>query len=194
MFAFNAMRLGWIDRVGRVVSIRVSARKLSIVVFGLIITVICFNNIQHNGGYVSRIEFLEHALHRDTDEFEETNKDGTGGWVTRWFTMNSQDEYSTVWDNQSSPIPECRVHTYIDTSIHPRNSDEFAIVEAWAASFWALGFRPVVLTDEDARHHSHYSQFRSLGLMTGTLLQEFGKWLAMAQHGGLFVDYRVIFY
>lgn len=141
----------------------------------------------------THFEFLEHALPHTGGRFHEADDDGTGGWLTRWFTpTTSQSRFLGNTRRQPQSVPRCPVYTYIDTGVHRRGSDEFAILQTWMRSFWALGFRPVVLTDKDAKRNSRYNSLRSQGLLASSSVGMLGKWLAMALHGGLFVDYRVI--
>src|SRR5271170_2980803 len=141
---------------------------------------------------VSTFEFLENALHHTGGRFHEAHDDGTGGWLTRWFTpTTSRALFLGHTQRPPQSALRCPVYTYIDTSLHRRGSDEFAILQTWMRSFGALGFRPVVLTDKDAKRHSRYDSLRSQGLLASSSSGSLGKWLAMAQHGGLFVDYRV---
>jgi hypothetical protein len=167
--------------------------KKIVTLFSAVVTIgiLCLYVFQPNGTNVSHFDFLEHALHRSRGGFQESHHDGTGGWLTRWFTTSSQLRFSSGTTRQSSPTPRCPVYCYIDTSIHHRSSDEFGIVEAWSASFWALGFNPIVLTERDAKQNSQYNAFRTRGLVAGSGSRDLNKWLAIAQHGGLFVDYRV---
>ena len=145
----------------------------------------------HGVTSVSHFEFLEHALHHTGGTFNEAHEDGTGGWLTRWFRIPSHFAFHGDPQQRPSTSPRCPVYTYIDTTVHRRGSDEFAILLSWMRSFWALGFRPVVLTESDARKHARYHVFRTRGLVSGSKRYDYSKWLAMANRGGLFVDYRV---
>src|SRR5579859_2379050 len=93
-----------------------------------------------------RFEFLEHALHHTSGAFHETHNDGTGGWLTRWFTTPSRSPYLGNSRHAIAPPRRCSVYTYFDTSTHHRGSEESAILLAWTRAFWALGFKPVILT------------------------------------------------
>jgi hypothetical protein len=140
----------------------------------------------------SKFEFLEHALYSSGGRLYEVQDDGTGGWLTRWFPALSRPRFLENGERQPAPVQRCPVYTYIDTTVHRHGSIDFDILQTWMRAFWALGFKPVVLTDKDTRRHSHYALFRKTGLFSDTGIAGFGKWPAMAQYGGLFVDYRVI--
>lgn len=139
----------------------------------------------------SKLEFLEHALYATGGKFSEAQDDGAGGWLTRWFPALSRSRFLENAESQPALVQRCPVYTYIDTTIHRHGSIDFDILQTWMRAFWALGFKPVVLTDKDSRRHPHYVLFRNSGLFSDARLVDFGKWLAMAQYGGLFVDYHV---
>lgn len=167
---------------------RLSIRKCVTLVAALIIVTLCFYAFQSRRAEVSsHFEFLGHALPHAGGRFHDAHDDGTGGWLTRWFRTPSQSVFLGRSPHESEPSPRCPVYTYLDTTTYRRGSDEFGILAAWMRSFWALGFRPIILTDKDAKKHPRYSLFRNKGLIERSI-----KWLAMAQRGGLFVDYRVI--
>ena len=141
---------------------------------------------------VTSFEFVEHALYQTSGQFHEAHDDGTGGWLTRWFTpTTSHSRFRGNTQRQPQSTIRCPVYTYIDTNVHRHGSDEFSILQTWMRSFWALGFKPIVLTDKDAKRHSRYNSLRKQGLPASSSMGSLGKWLAMAQHGGLFVNYRV---
>lgn len=177
------------------VQLRFSTRRCVILVVALVVIVtLCFFTFPTRvDTAVASFEFLEHALHHTGGErFHEAHDDGTGGWLTRWFIQTtSRSRFLGSTQPQPQSNLRCPVYTYIDTSIHRRGSDEFAILQTWRRSFWALGFRPVVLSDKDAKRHSRFNSLRSQGLLASSHSSSLAKWLAMAQHGGLFVDYRV---
>lgn len=172
---------------------RLSIRKCVTLVAALITTVsLFFYAFQSRGAKVSsHFEFLGHALPHTGERFYEDHDDGTGGWLTRWFKTPSKAPFLGNTPYQSTAHHRCPVYTYIDTTVHRRGSEEFAIIRVWMQSFWALGFKPVVLTDKDAKKHPRFTLFRNQGLIGGSKSTDLGKWLAMAQRGGLFVDYRV---
>ena len=176
---------------------RFSTRRcVTLVVAFILIATLSFYVFQSRvDSAVASLEFLEHALHPTGGRFHEAHDDGTGGWLTRWFTSTTSHA-RFLGNTQPQPQSEfrCPVYTYIDTNVHRRGSDEFTILQAWMRSFWALGFRPVVLTDKDAKRHSRYNSLRSQGLLASFSSGSVEKWLAMAQHGGLFVDYRVLLF
>ena len=89
--------------------------------------------------------------------------DGTGGWLTRWFKTPSKAPFLGNTPYHSSASPRCPVYTYLDTTVYRRGSDEFAIIRVWMQSFWALGFKPVVLTDKDAKKASSFYPFPQPG-------------------------------
>jgi len=175
--------------------LRISTRRcVTLVVALTVIVTLCFYAFPARvDTAVARFEFLEHALHHTGGgRFHEAHDDGTGGWLTRWFVpTTSRSRFLGSNRRQPQSMLRCPVYTYIDTSVHRRGSAEFDILQTWRRSFWALGFRPVVLTDKDAKRHSRFNFLRSQGLLAGSHSHSVGKWLAMAQHGGLFVDYRV---
>jgi|SRR5271170_618843 len=177
------------------VQMRLSTRRCVtlVVAFILIVTLSLYAFQSRVDTAVASFEFLEQALHHTGGRFHEAHDDGTGGWLTRWFTpTTSRARFPGNSQHRPKSAPRCPVYTYIDTNLHRRGSDEFAILQTWMRSFWALGFRPVVLTDKDAKRHSRYNSLRSQGLLVSSSSGSLGKWLAMAQHGGLFVDYRVL--
>lgn len=169
---------------------RLSIRKcVTLIVAFMIMTSLCFYAFQSRAAEVSvHFEFLGHALPHTGGRFYDAHDDGTGGWLTRWFRTSSQASFLGHGPHPSATSARCPVYTYFDTTAYRRGSDEFAILVLWMQSFWALGFQPIVLTDKDAKKHSHYNVFRQQGLIG----RSNAKWLAMAQRGGLFVDYRVI--
>jgi hypothetical protein len=172
--------------------LRLPVRRCVLLLLALIaIASLSLSALRARGAVVSRFDFLEHALH-PAGGFHESHHDGTGGWLTRWFTTPSQSAFLGSPHKQPSRQSRCPVYTYFDPTKHPRRSNDAAILLAWKRSFWALGFNPTVLTDKDAKKHPNYNPFRSRGLVGDPGSLDFTKWLVMAQHGGLFVDYRVI--
>jgi hypothetical protein len=148
---------------------------------------LCFYALQPRVSSITRFEFLENAFHRTSGGFYEFHEDGTGGWLTRWFP----ELYgSNKAGNRYHPKSRCPVYTYIDTTVHPRGSDEFEILQVWMRAFWSLGFSPVVLTDKDAQRHTDFNPIRNRGAGSTRTL-DYGRWFVMADRGGLFVDYRV---
>jgi hypothetical protein len=173
---------------------RLSIRKCVILVAAFILLItLCFYALQSPRVNASRLEFLEHAKHalHSSGGFRESHNDGTGGWLTRWFATNSQAPFLGNIQTQASVPPRRPVYTYFDASVHHRGSEEYAILLAWVELFWALGFKPVVLTEKDAKKHGQYNAFRARGLVATSRQHNFSKWLAMAQRGGIFVEYRV---
>ena len=148
---------------------------------------LCFYALQPRVSSGPRFDFLENAFHRSSGGFYEFHDDGTGGWLTRWFP---ELYTSNMAGNPYHPKSRCPVHTYIDTSVHPRGSDEFEILQVWMRAFWSLGFKPIVLTDKDAQRHADFNVIRNMAAGTTKPL-DFGRWFVMADRGGLFVDYRV---
>jgi hypothetical protein len=170
---------------------RLSIRKCVTLIAGIVLfSTLCFYALQSSGGKISRFEFLEHALHTGGG-FSEADKDGTGGWLTRWFPAKSQSAFLGNTQNQRSVSPRRPVYTYFDTKRHHRDSEESAILLAWIESFWASGFKPIVLTEKDAKKHGQYSVFHDRGLVASSRQNDISKWLAMSQRGGLFIDYHV---
>jgi hypothetical protein len=169
--------------------IPLSRRKCSSLFFiGIGVFVVCFITLQSRGHSVPRLDFLDYAIHTGTERFQAFHQDGTGGWLTKWFYHRSPS-FSLPASNSISS--RCPVYTYYDEANLRRDSEEAKILTAWKRAFWTLGFQPVVLTQKDVKNHPQYSLFRSLGLVGHSSLSGYDKWLAMAQRGGLFVDYRV---
>lgn len=168
---------------------RLSIRKcVTLVTAFIIIVTLCFYAFQSRDHKISsRFKFLGHTLPRTAGRFHDAHDDRTGGWLTRWFRTPSQSLFLGHIPSESKASGRCSVYTYLDTTSYSRGSDEFAILGTWARSFWALGFEPIVLTDKDAKRHPRYNLFRNQGLIGRS-----NKWLAMAQRGGLFVDYHVL--
>jgi hypothetical protein len=169
---------------------RISKRWGSVLVAFLLTLIFCFYALQPRTTR-SHFDFLNSSLLRESlDHPDNTFQDETtGGWLTRWLPTSWSP--MSLLGNSRRPAPSrCPVYTYIDTTVHRRGSDEFAILRIWMKAFWALGFQPIVLTGKDARRHSQYNAFRSqrLGQAIG---EDLSKWFAMALRGGLFVDYRV---
>ena len=170
---------------------RQPSRRCVVLLVAFVVTIcLCFSALKSRGTDVSRFEFFEHALHSGGG-FHESHHDGTGGWLTRWFRSPSQAVFLGRPRTQPSRQSRCAVYTYFDTTKNHRRSDQSAILLAWKRSFWALGFNPIVLTDKDTKKHPNYNSFRSRGLVGDQKPSNFAKWLVMAQHGGLFVDYHV---
>jgi hypothetical protein len=172
---------------------RLSVRKyvaIGLLVASIVLITFCFQGLKSRAS-VPHFEFLEHALHSGVVGFRETHDDSTGGWLTRWFITNSRSDFLRNTRYQTSKPSRCHVHTYFDTTKHHRGSDESAILLAWKRAFWSLGFYPTVLTDKDAKKHAQYSFLRARNLVGGSGKSDFSKWLAMAQNGGLFIDYHV---
>jgi len=172
---------------------RLPVRRCVLLLIAVIaVTTLSLSALRSRGAAVSRFDFLEHALHSGAaGGFHESHQDGTGGWLTRWFTTPSQATFLGRPHKQPSRQSRCPVYTYFDPAKHRRGSGDSAVLLAWKRSFFALGFNPTVLTDKDAKKHPSYNSFRSRGLVGDSNSHDFAKWLAMAQHGGLFVDYRV---
>jgi len=148
----------------------------------LLITIItCLVFLEFPGHKVPRLDFVDSAIHVASERFHAFHEDGTGGWVTTWFRARPPTFPLAV---ESSVQPRCPVYTYFDETKLHRDSDETRVLAAWKRAFWSLGFQPVILSAKDARKHPRHNVFRNLDLIHG-------KWLAMAQLGGLFVDYRV---
>lgn len=165
---------------------------LTLVVALVVILALSFYALPSRGvSTVPRFEFLGHALHHTSGTFDAAHEDSTGGWLMQWFRAPSGLASHGSPQHPPSTTTRCPVYTYVDTSVHRRGSDEFAILLSWVRAFWALGFTPVILTERDARKHTRYNIFRARGLVSGSKQYDYSKWLAMAQHGGLFVDYRV---
>jgi hypothetical protein len=133
---------------------------------------------------------FEHALHATGGRFYEAQDDGTGYWLTHWFPSSSRPTFLKSTERQPTPVQRCPVYTYMDTET-PHGSNEFDILRIWMKAFWALGFKPIVLTDKDSRRDAHYILLRNSGLLADARFASLRKWLAMAQYGGLFVDYHV---
>src|ERR1700737_230958 len=130
---------------------RFSIRKCVILIGACVFVItLCLYAVQSPGRNVPRFEFLEHALH-SAGGFSETHNDGTGGWLTLWFPPKSQSPFLGNIHNQPSLPPRRPVYTYFDTTVHHRGSDESAILLPWMEAFWALGFKPIVLTEKDAK-------------------------------------------
>ena len=146
---------------------RLSIRKCVTLVVAFVTTAsVCFYAFQSRGGKVSsHFEFLGHALPHTGERFHETHDDGTGGWLTRWFKTQSRAPFLGNTPYQSTANPRCPVYTYIDTTAHRRGSDEFGIIRTWMRAFWALGFKPVVLTDKDAKKHPRFNLFGNQGFV-----------------------------
>jgi hypothetical protein len=169
---------------------RVLRRKgYSLVAFSSAIFLIWLLRLQFLGGEGSRLDFVDSAIHFASERFDAFHSDGTGGWSTKWFGRHTSPISPATLFNIPS---RCPIYTYFDDSTVERNSDDRKVVEAWKRAFWSLGFQPIVLTERDARENSHYASFRSLvGSAQSSSVANYGKWFAMAQVGGLFVDYRV---
>lgn len=166
-------------------------RCVLLLVLLIAIITLSLSALRSRGADVARFDFLEHALHSGGG-FHESHYDGTGGWLTRWFANPSQSTFLGRPHQQPSRQARCPVYTYFDSTKNHRRSDDSAILLAWKRSFWALGFNPTVLTDKDAKKHPSYNHFRSRRFVGDPKSRDFAKWLVMEQHGGLFVDYRVV--
>jgi hypothetical protein len=140
-----------------------------------------------------RFEFLQHTISSDGNAgFSADHSDGTGGWLTRWFGSNWPTFFPE--NGQQRWSQRCPVYTYFDPADHHDEPEDGAVLAIWKRVFWALGFNPVILSPEDAKRHRYYSLFRDRRLVGGTGQRDFGMWLAMADRGGLFFDYRVVPY
>lgn len=126
---------------------------------------------------------------------------GTGsteGWFTSWSWKNP---FSASNDDRVAlpPLQRCPIYTYYE----PRSSSQEHALEdkmllAWRRTWWAYGFKPMILGLGEAKESGFYevvhrsNAMSELKDMTPELKKELLAWIAWNRvGGGILVDHRV---
>lgn len=135
-------------------------------------------------------------------------------WRRQQYTINPEHPYTRYSPDSAIPLLQTRhrVYTYVDLQ-DPKTSNktsdnqeelenayhaESQIVETWKRSWYAMGFRPIVLTPSDAEKHYTYQKLFKLTegkpSLQGRLLKTYGRWFAFANKDseGILSDHRVL--
>lgn len=123
-------------------------------------------------------------------------------WRNMFIIQNDADknqDLTKIGSPTAIPPAHGRAPIYTYFGLTDTNSkiyrSELAMLETWKRTWYAMGFRPVVLTAVDALKHPEYSSFiralDSSGKASEWTKSHFSQFLAWSTVGGVLCDYRV---
>lgn len=125
---------------------------------------------------------------------QKNSTSGEASWYSDWRWLNPFSSSVTLDEDRVvlPPLPERPyIYTYYDTSVRRDKETQQidkALILTWRRAWWAKGFRPVVLTQDEAMSNPHYSQLQPVG-MPKALEFELARLMAWGHMGtGLLAD------
>ena len=141
--------------------------------------------------------FLSNA-HKTPSIVKELPK--TGSFYENW---NWLKPFSNDKDYQKSrsvlpPLPQrCPIYVYYDQDItsSPQATIDNQVMMVWRKAWWAAGFRPIILSTDDAMAHGQYTKVLNderENKMSEKMKYNLLRWLAWDHMGtGILSDFRV---
>lgn len=129
---------------------------------------------------------------------QKNSTSGDASWYTDWKWMNPFSSSVTLDEDRVvlPPLPERPpVYTYYD--VNPTKDKDTLhvdgqLLKTWQRSWWAHGFRPVILSHAEAMENPLYQNLQGKG-MPAALEFEFSRWLAWGHMGtGLLSSWRCV--
>lgn len=113
------------------------------------------------------------------------------------YTYFGYEDPSTM---SKSSFPEDSINLYANKAVAGVNQhfydSELGILEAWKRAWYAMGFKPTILTKADAEKHPYYSKYVNVSTSSihhtssvHSILTKYLSWTAVG--AGLLSDYRV---
>lgn len=129
---------------------------------------------------------FQRSAHKPPEQKNSTH--GDSSWYSDWKWLNPFSSSITL-DEDRMVLPlqleRAPVYVFYDTTL--KRDEETKKIDKellliWRRSWWAHGFRPVVLTEAESMSHPLYQTLHAKG-MPEALEQEFRQWLAWAHMG-----------
>ena len=117
------------------------------------------------------------------------SSNGAVRWYSDWKWKNPFSS-SITWEEERAVLPPMKdrptVYTYYDPSgsrkDEKRKKAEQELIQVWRRAWWAQGFRPVVLSESEAKNNPLYRTLQGLELQSG-FETELMRWLAWGNMG-----------
>ncbi|KAI8631004.1 hypothetical protein F5Y19DRAFT_427308 [Xylariaceae sp. FL1651] len=137
--------------------------------------------------YTNKLNPFKPASHKPPKQ--KNSNYGGASWYSNW-NWRSPFSSSTTMEETRSLLPPLRdrtpIYCYYDTTIE-RDTDtkeaESALLLTWRRAWWAQGFKPVILSPEEAINNPLYHELQGVE-MEPTLKKDIMRWLAWDNMGG----------
>lgn len=117
--------------------------------------------------------------------------DGESTWFSdwRWLAIPFSSSYTLDEDRTLLPLMQKRteIYCYYDTAIKRDPAEKEAeseILLSWRRAWWAQGFRPVILSEQEAMNNPIYEELQRMVDIDPGLKTDVMRWLAWENMGG----------
>lgn len=126
---------------------------------------------------------------------------GQSSWYANWKWLSYPFSSSVTLDESRSLLPELSprppIYVYYDNTIEREKATkevESDILLSWRRAWWAMGFKPIILSPAEAMNNPLYEelQHRSEG-MDASLKTDLMRWLAWENMGGGLLAHYFLF-
>lgn len=117
--------------------------------------------------------------------------DGDSHWYSdwRWLAIPFSSSYTLDEDRTLLPIMPKRteIYCYYDTTVKREPAEQEAesdILLSWRRAWWAQGFRPIILSEQEAMNNPIYEELQRMVDIDPGLKTDVMRWLAWENMGG----------
>lgn len=117
--------------------------------------------------------------------------DGESTWFSdwRWLAIPFSSSYTLDEDRTMLPIMPKRmdIYCYYDTTVKREPAEKEAeseILLAWRRAWWAQGFKPIILSEQEAMNNPMYEELQHMVDADPLLRTDVMRWLAWENMGG----------
>lgn len=117
--------------------------------------------------------------------------DGESTWFSdwRWLAIPFSSSYTLDEDRTLLPVMPKRteIYCYYDTTLHREPAEKQAeseILLSWRRAWWAQGFRPIILSEQEAMNNPIYEELQRMVDIDPSLKTDVMRWLAWENMGG----------
>lgn len=117
--------------------------------------------------------------------------DGESTWFSdwRWLAIPFSSSYTLDEDRTLLPVMQKRteIYCYYDTTIKLDPAEKEAgseLLLSWRRAWWAQGFRPIILTEQEAMNNPMYEELQRMVDIDPDLKTDVMRWLAWENMGG----------
>lgn len=133
-------------------------------------------------------------------ERQANDTDGKSTWFSdwRWLAIPFSSSYTLDEDRTLLPnlLERTRIYCYYDTLVKrdPLEKEaESEILLSWRRAWWAQGFRPIILSEQEAMNNPTYEELQRMDKIAPELKTDVMRWLAWENMGGGLLAHHLAF-
>lgn len=122
---------------------------------------------------------------------QDNDTDGESTWFSDWRWLAIPFSSSYTLDEERTILPNLpertRIYCYYDTLVKRDTLEKEAeseILLSWRRAWWAQGFKPIILSEQEAMNNPTYEELQRMDKIEPELKTDIMRWLAWENMGG----------